>query len=91
MFTSKDIQSIDKKYFTILSSSAFCITLQSNKTKHCWHIVQQSYPHFTSCQIYHTQKESTPYHLHGHAANLYLALKKIRQHDSFQLNGRKML
>ena len=89
MFTLREIQSIDTNYFHIIDANLFTVTVQSQSTKHCWHIEHQSYPHFSSCKIYHTHNTSTPYHLHGHATTLHKALIQIMEHDAFQLNHRK--
>ncbi|MSA01567.1 hypothetical protein GKG47_08550 [Lactonifactor sp. BIOML-A3] len=42
-----------------------------------------------ACVIFHKHRASHPYHQHGKARNLRQALKKIKGHDEFQMNGRK--
>lgn len=85
MFTKQALRCVSSKYFRIIDQSAYTITLQSQNTQHCWHILYQSYGKAESCLIYHTHKEYTPYHLHGHAKNIKIAIKKIKEHDMYQM------
>lgn len=89
MFTQNDINNIDQRYFRIVSASAFGVTLQSKNTHHYWYILHQDYQHFSSCLIYHSHHGRTNFHKHGHAPDLPKAMKDIKGHDIFQLNGRK--
>lgn len=47
------------------------------------------YPGGDTCIIFHKHKASHPYHQHGKARNLRQAVRKIKGHDVFQMNGRK--
>ena len=89
MFTEKEIKKVDQQYFRIVSASAYGITLQSKNTKHYWYILDQDYPHFSSCLIYHSHHGRINYHQHGHAPDLMKAVESIIGHDKYQLNGRK--
>lgn len=89
MFTKQDIRKLDKRYFHIVSTGAYGITLQSKSTRHYWYIMNQDYGFFSSCLIYHSHHGRTNYHRHGHAPTLQKAVDNIVSHDAFQLNGRK--
>ena len=67
MFTQKEVNSIDLEYFCIIQLGGYAVTIKSKNTRHCWHIVSQSYKTHSSCQVYHTHQENTPYHRHGNA------------------------
>ena len=86
MFTAKELKTIDAGYFSIIASGGYTITLQSKNTGHCWHILLQEYPHFRSFLIYHTHHRGTPYHAHGHGANLINCIRQIQNHDSYWLS-----
>lgn len=91
MFQTKELERIDSDYFVIFQKSAYCVTLQSKNTGHCWHILHLEYPTFKSCTIYHNHKMGADYHLHGHAPTLAHSVSLIMEHDIFQLNGRKRI
>lgn len=91
MFKNKELNSIDKSYFNIIQLSLHTVTIQSKNTKHFWHILQQEYPTFSSCIIYHRHNEYYSYHLHGHAPTLKRALIDIQKHDDFQIRVRKRI
>ena len=38
MFTTEELQSIDRKYFTVIVADAYDVTLISNNTRHVWYI-----------------------------------------------------
>ena len=65
MFTPKELNAIDPVYFSIIALHGSAVTLQSNNTGHCWHILLEEYPRFRSCRIYHTHHRGTPYHNTG--------------------------
>lgn len=88
MFADKDILKIDTEYFRIIQIRPFAVTLQSKNTKHCWHILDQTYFGRSTCLIYHTHKINTSYHLHGHASCLLGAIHLIQVHDKRQLRKR---
>ena len=91
MFTKKEMSSIDTKYFQVIQFGSYAVTVKSKNTRHCWHIISQSYVGRSSCQIYHTHKEYTPYHLHGHAGNLQSAIQMIQEHDKYFLKKNRRL
>lgn len=83
MITQKDINSIDRSYFEVLGSNPYCITLRSKNTSHEWHLLYYEYLHRSLFRIYHRHSRNYPFHAHGHAANLPLALGLIKKHDSY--------
>ncbi len=89
MFQTEELEMLDSDYFVILQKSAYCVTLQSKNTGHCWHILHLEYPTFKSCTMYHNHKLGAEYHTHGHAPTLAHAISLIMDHDIFQMNGRK--
>ena len=85
MFAEKDTMKIGTEYFRVIQISPYTITLQSKNTKHCWHILDQTYYGRSSCLIYHTHSINTSYHLHGHASCLDSAVYLIQNHDRYLL------
>ena len=88
MITTQEIRSING-YFRIIGSNAFCITIQSRNTKHFWHIVEQQYNKCRSFSVSHKHNVHDTYHNHGHYKTLDLVVSEIKNHDAFQLRGRK--
>lgn len=86
MFSKKEIDSIDVEYFRIIQLSGYAITIQSKNTRHCWHIISQICGNRSICQIYHTHKERTPYHLHRKVSCLKSAIIHIKKHDEYQMS-----
>ena len=89
MFTVKELQKIDRTYFTVVLADAYDVTLISNNTKHVWYIHSVELSDRDLCLIYHKHKISHPYHSHSRCGTLRKAIKDIKSHDKFQLNGRK--
>lgn len=89
MFTASELQAIDRKYFTVLVADPYDVTLISNNTKHVWYIRNIELNDKSICQIYHKHNISHPYHSHSRCGSLRKAIRDIKSHDAFQLNGRK--
>ena len=85
MITQKEINSIDRSYFTVITAGCFGVTLKSNNTKHCWYIECKDFGKFQSFHIHHTHHEGTPMHYHGHGKTFSSCIKQIRSHDVYQL------
>lgn len=90
MFTTKELKSIDRTYFHIISASGYCVTLQSKNTDHYWHIIHQQYPSFVSCKIQHKHRQDVPFHEQGNAPTLGQAIDQIKAHDFYHLYVRPM-
>lgn len=88
MFTTKELQSIDRSYFNVIQATCICVTLQSKNTKHFWHILHEEYPHFKTCQVSHKHNYSDAYHQHRNQPTLKKAIEEIKSHDEFQINVR---
>ncbi len=88
MITKEELRLIEG-YFTLLSSNAVCVTIRSKCTGHEWHVLLQEFPHFRSFEIQHRHNSRDAFHVHGHAGSMKKVLQKIKDHDIFQLNGRK--
>ncbi len=85
MFSNKEMNRIDRSYFTVRFAGCFCIVLQSKNTGHCWQITHEDYGNFQTCHIFHTHHEGTPMHRHDHGRNLETCMAKIKSHDQYQL------
>ena len=89
MFTQAELQAIDRKYFTVIVADPYDVTLISNNTKHVWYIRNVELEDRNICLVHHKHKLSHPYHSHSKCGSLRKAIRDIKSHDAFQLNGRK--
>ena len=90
MFTTKELESIDRNYFHVIGTSCYAVTLQSKNTKHYWHILHQQYRTFTSCAIQHKHNAEDPFHDYKSAPNLKQAIEGIKNHDHYHLYVRPL-
>ena len=89
MFDEKQLRELDRGYFNIIMADDRDVTIQSRNTGHYWYLHCTEYPQVGACVIFHKHKYSHPYHLHGQANSLQQAIRMIRKHDAYQLNGRR--
>ncbi|MCD8327220.1 MAG: hypothetical protein LUC90_11255 [Lachnospiraceae bacterium] len=89
MFHKEDLQCLDPDYFAIIHVDDYDVTVMSKNTGHVWYIHNPEYPLPGSCVIFHKHKVSHPYHQHGRSNTLRQAIRSIRKHDRFQMNGRR--
>ena len=89
MFTTEELQSIGRKYFTVIVADAYDVTLISNNTRHVWYIHSVELKDRNLCLVYHKHKIDHPYHSHYRCRTLRRAIRNIKSHDEYQLNGRK--
>lgn len=89
MFTQQELDSIDRKYFAVIIADQYDVTLMSKNTRHVWQLHNVELPDGEVTLIFHKHKASHPYHTHGRANTLRQAMRSIRGHDKWQLNGRK--
>ena len=89
MFDGEALKKLDRNYFVVLSADEYDLTIQSRNTGHYWYLHCTEYPQEGACIIFHKHRYSHPYHLHGQANSLQQAIRMIRRHDAFQLNGRR--
>ncbi len=90
MFTTAELNMIDREYFTVIDTEDNVITLVSKNTHHGWHIYR---PDFLSHKsrpiiIFHRHENQSEYHKHTQVKTLSNALRHIRQHDTYQINVR---
>lgn len=91
MFTEEELQSIDTKYFMMITVDPYDVTIQSRNTGHYWYLHSTGYPTEGACIIFHKHRYQHPYHQHGRARTLRRAVKSIKNHDIYQIKvrGRK--
>jgi len=89
LITTKDLNLIKDGYFNILDASGFAIYLQSKNTKHYWGIILDESPTYRNFKVYHKHNQSDSYHRHKDAPTLMVAIQEIKNHDAFQMSGRK--
>lgn len=89
MISRTELSAIDPRYFNILQMGCFSIYLQSKNTKHFWGIQVEEFPTFRHFKVYHKHNSPNEYHRHRDARSLSAAIEHIKNHDAFQLNGRR--
>ena len=88
-FMEREIESLKKKFEVVIVANEYDITLVSNNTHHVWYIHNVELPDRELCIVFHKHKASHPYHNHSWCGTLKKAIKDIKSHDQFQLNGRR--
>lgn len=91
MFNAENLSKLDESYFNVIVADERDVTIQSKNTGHYWYLHCSEYPTESACVIFHKHKASHPYHNHGKCNSLGKAIRSIKSHDEFQLNGRKPL
>lgn len=89
MFAAEELQSIDREYFTVIVADAYDVTLISNNTRHVWYIHNVELTDRNLCMVYHKHHINHPYHSHSRCGTLRRAIRDIKSHDQFELNGRR--
>lgn len=89
MFSRKELLLFDDNYFSIISCNNKEVIIKSKNTKHCWAII----PYVTNAgktfKIGHTHFQNRSFHDHANAETVSSAIKKIKQHDDYQIHIRK--
>lgn len=62
--------------------------LYEGDTGHYWYLHCTGYPTEGTCIIFHKHRFNHPYHQHGRARTLHQAVKNIKGHDEWQMNGK---
>lgn len=88
MFEMKDLESLDSEYFTIIYRDVFDVTIRSKNTGHYWNLHSPDLSMNDKVIIFHSHR-AEPYHLHGSTHTLRQAIRSIKRHDRWQMNGRK--
>lgn len=92
MFTQKEHLLLTSPYFKLIRQTDDFYEIQSRCTGHCWIIQKPSSYDQHPIRIYHKHTKGTPfYHRHGHSYSVRSAIRQIRNHDAYQLNGRRPL
>ena len=89
MFSAEEIQSIDKKYFNIIAVNEYDVTIMSRNTGHFWYLHNPEYPERGTVILFHRHNGYLPYHFQRRENSLRTAVRYIRKHDRYQMNGRK--
>lgn len=89
MYSQRELDAIDKKYFSIILMNEYDVTLMSKNTHHVWQLHNVELPDGEITVVFHKHHVSYPYHTHSRARTLGSAIRDIKSHDRFQLNGRK--
>ena len=89
MYTQQELDGIDKKYFSVILMNEYDITLMSKNTHHVWQLYNVELPDGEITVIFHKHHVSDQYHTHSRTKTLNRAIRDIKNHDKFQLNGRK--
>ena len=89
LFSAEDLKCLDPKYFEIIRADEVDVTVISKNTRHIWLIHNSGYPMPGNCVIFHAHTPILPYHQHGRANTLRQAIRSIKGHDKWQMNGRK--
>ncbi|WP_395019535.1 hypothetical protein [Robinsoniella peoriensis] len=89
MFSAEQLENIDPRYFNIITTDVYNVTIMRRNTGHIWYIHNSEYLGEGSCIIFHKHRASELYHQHGKSRTLRQALKNIQKHDQWQMGGRK--
>lgn len=85
MISSKELNSIDRDYFTVITAGCYGVMLQSKNTLHCWYIACEDLGYTQTFRIDHTHHAETPMHIHGHGKTLGSCIRQIKSHDKYQM------
>ena len=86
MFTAKERTLLTSPYFRLIRQTDDFFEVQSS-----WIVQKLSYDRYP-VRIYHKHTKGTAYyHRHGHASTVSSAVRQIKSHDVWQLNGRRAM
>lgn len=89
MFSAEEINSLDRNYFNVITVNEYDVTIMSRNTGHYWYLHNPEYPEEGTICLFHRHNGNLPYHFQRHEKSLRAAVRYIRRHDRFQMNGRK--
>lgn len=87
MFDADDLAYLAPKYFTIIYTDVYDVAIRSKNTGHYWSLHSPAYSEKGFVAIFHSH-HAEPYHAHGWASSLRQAVRSIRSHDRWQIEGR---
>lgn len=85
MFDTSDFDYLNPKYFIIVYTDAYDITLKSRNTGHYWYLHLSENPVKTQVIIYHKHEWARPYHFQKRVISVRQALQVIKSHDKWQI------
>ena len=92
IFCREELQSLDPVYFNIITVDEFDVTVMSRNTGHYWYLHNPEYPDNGTVIIFHSHQADRTgrvrYHLHGRTNTLRQAVRSIKGHDRWQMQGR---
>lgn len=91
MYTRQELEAIDRSYFEVIIADEYDVTLMSRNTLHIWHFRNVELLDGEATVILHKHQISDPYHVHGRSRTMKRAIRDIKKHDLFQMNGRKLV
>ncbi len=89
MFSTEDFKWLDPKYFNIITAGDYDVTVKSRNTGHYWYIHNPEYPEKGLVILFHAHTIERPFHYQRRESSLRTAVRYIKKHDRFQMNGRK--
>ena len=89
MYTQEELAAIDRSYFAVIVADEYDVTLMSLNTRHMWQLHNVELPAGEVTVLFHKHHVSDQYHLQGRRRTMRRAIRDIKNHDEFQLNGRK--
>ncbi len=90
MFSAEEINSLDRRYFDVIATNEYDVTVMSRNTGHYWYLHNLEYPERGIVVLFHRHHGwSVQYHYQRKEHSLRSAVRYIRKHDRFQINGRK--
>lgn len=91
MYTQQELDSIDRKYFAVIIADQYDVTLMSKNTHHIWQLHNVELPDEEFTVVFHKHHISHDFHRHSKSPTLKMAIREIKSHDTFQMNGRRRL
>ena len=89
MFSPEDLRSLDRNYFSVIVADEYDVTIMSRNTGHFWYLHNPEYPERGTVILFHRHNGCLPYHFQRRENSLRTAVRYIRKHDRYQMNGRK--
>lgn len=89
MFSAEELAALDRSYFSVLCADAYDVTIVSKNTGHVWQLHNVELLGGEITVVFHKHHVSNQFHTHSRSRTLGKAIRDIKSHDQFQLNGRR--
>lgn len=89
MFSERKLKGLNWGYFKAIMSNGYDLTLMGKNIRHYWYLHNPEYPEEGTMILFHRHNGRLPYHLHDRSNTLSQAVKHIKAHDAFRVNGRR--